>query len=201
LGDPRGIRSAADLAGASPDVLNANDPARLDGKPNHISCSVEYPNHWNLKQFKGRELRFPDWVVLIVDPSVLWRASTYFSPRNAAASSAMHVTGLAGFNSLYPAQVRGAYGKVRVRAPKMLPCCPTDDQAEALVERSIARELIRAVAVVSDEQAKLEQSRLDLLPGILQLPWLVVPAFFTGDWSNAVRQGNRPPERVFEATS
>lgn len=196
LTDPRGIRSTADLEAEAPDVLNRNDPVRLDRKEDYISCSIEYPNSWNFRQFQRRERLFSDWVVLILDPSILWRPTTYFSPRNAASPSAVHARGLAGFQALFAPQVRGAYGRWYVRTDRMLPSCPTDDQAEVLIQRQIERSLIWAVAVASDEQADLERARLKLVPGVPDLAWIVAPAFYTGAWSTLVRRGERPAERL-----
>ncbi|CAN5889712.1 DUF4433 domain-containing protein [soil metagenome] len=197
LTDPRGIRSAADLAADAPDVLNRNDPLRLDGKPAHICCSIEYPNTWNFRQFRDRERFFQDWVVLVVDPSVLWHTSTYFSSCNAAAATAQHVQGVAGFETLFAPAVRGSRGRTFERTPEMPACCPTNDQAEGLVEGNIARSLIRAIAVATDTQAEQERARLRLVPGVPELTWIVAPSFFTGDWSRLIRKGLRPPERVF----
>ena len=86
--------------------------------------------------------------------------------------------------------------RVRARTPQMLACCPTDDQAEAMIPRSIPTGLITGVAVASEGQAKTEEARFRLLK-LPQIDWIIAPALFTGDWSSAVRRGRRPVEKHY----
>lgn len=197
LSDPAGIRCVADIAEKSADTLNQNDPQRYDGRLDCINCSIEYPNFWLLRKVKERETVFRDWVVLLIDAKVLWRPGTVFAPRNAAACVGQHAGGVIGLRALYAPSITGAYGKEFRRSSKMLSCCPTDDQAEVLVPGNIARDLIHAVAVVSEDQGATEAARLGLLPDVTAVSWRVAPALFKGGWSALVRAGKRPTEEVY----
>jgi len=77
----------------------------------------------------------------------------------------------------------------------MLPCCPTDDQAEVLVYKNISRKDIIGVAVPDEEQAKKEKIRwYEILKNIPQIDIIIAPDFFDGAWSNKVRKGIVPQE-------
>jgi hypothetical protein len=63
----RRLLSARDL-NESDLPSNPNDHDRLDGHDDFISCTIEYPNVWFLKQVAARELLFQDWIVLEIAP-------------------------------------------------------------------------------------------------------------------------------------
>lgn len=199
VSSPDGVLATAALREEHEDVLNQNDPLRLDQKDTHISCSIEYPNTHYLKKVAQRERVFEDWVILFIDPVVLTWGSTVFAPCNAAACVDRHATGAAGFEALYEAEIVGGGGRRWRRTAARLAPCPTDDQAEVLVERTIPRALLRAVAVRSEAQLALERSRLRFVSGAVDLPWVVAPALFDGTWTGEIRTGRRPPERVVAA--
>jgi hypothetical protein len=198
LSEPLGIRSVAVLSETGADTLNQNDPSRFDGRPDCINCSIEYPNTHLMRVLKERETLFKDWVVLLIHPRVLWRKGTVFTPLNAAARASKHAEGLSGIRAIYAPSVPGKYGKERQRTETMLPCCPTDDQAEALIPHSISRELILGIAVATEGQADMEAGRLSLCKDVPPMRWVVAPALFTGEWSPRVRTGIRPLEREYE---
>jgi hypothetical protein len=77
----------------------------------------------------------------------------------------------------------------------MLNCCPTDDQAEVMVEKEITRDNIIAIAVASVEQARLEKTRLSLIKDVIMVPWIIAPELFNSEWSKAVRVGKRLEEK------
>lgn len=179
------------------DLLDVTDNARLDGHLDHVCCSIEYPNSWYLRTIRGQDRLFKDWVIVCLNPALLWERETLFSPRNAAAQSgALLQKGWQGWKALFASQVPGAHGKTRSRPAQMLDCCPTDDQAEALVPDAIPQHHIRAVVVKDAQQAHREQVRLQVLGVQPLFPWIVAADLFTTRWSNLVRQGKRPDERL-----
>ena len=65
-------------------AFNPTDLQRLDGFPDHVCCSIQYPNPWYFDAARRRERLFPDWVVLLIDPRCIWQDGTKFSVGNAA---------------------------------------------------------------------------------------------------------------------
>lgn len=175
---------------------NPNDPQRLDGYQDHISCSVEYPNAWYLRQVRSRELLFRDWVVLEVAVEVLWSVACHFSPVNAATAGGAYILGgIDGFTRLYdPAPV----GSRQSRQLLHLDACATDDQAEVLVPSPIPLDQVRAVVAPSEERAQVERSRLaqaGLDPGLLS--WKSSPTVFDPHaLAGRIRSGERCEETL-----
>jgi len=183
-----------------PDLLDQNDEVRLDGHEDYICCSIEYPNTWYLNKVRDRDPLFKEWVLIFLTPSLIWRDDTLYSPRNAAAERGRYIVeGYEGFLQLYQPQVLGAQGRVRTRTPAMLSACPTDDQAEVLVYQHIPSNEIIGVAVASEEQARSELNRLDILGCHPSFNWYVSPDIFNNRWSSTVRYGLRPDEVIFES--
>jgi len=180
------------------DIRDVTDSLRLDGYTDYISCSIEYPNTWYLRQIKNRDALFKDWVIILLNPALLWRSGTLFCPRNAAAQYGSLVSpGYAGFIKLFQSEIAGAGGQIRKRTRQMLPCCPTDDQAEVLVPHHIPIKDIIGIAVSTEEQARHEKVRLSLLPNAITVKWIVAPQLFNTEWSSLVRQGQRPTETPY----
>lgn len=196
--NPRGIIATAELREVAPDLLDVTDNERLDGYPDHISCSIEFPNTWYLKKIKDQDPLFKEWVVLFLKPSHLYKDDTLFCCRNASSQRGRLVRGgYAGFQSLFQQEITGARNQIFKRTTEMLSCCPTDDQAEVLVSGNVPREDIIGVGVCSEGQAERENVRLCLLQDAIPLKWIVVPQIFTTEWSGLVRSGRRPVERPY----
>jgi hypothetical protein len=192
---PEGIKSSASLRQHDADVFNANDPQRLDKHPDHISCSLEYPNYWMLRTMKLREKFYEDWAILLIVPDVLWQAGTLFAPRNAAAAGGRLLAGgSSGFSQMFAQSVTGAYGKAWTRPSTMLDCVPTDDQAEIMVHRAIPLAQITGVAVPSVEKAQLEIERLAAIGSSPGVRWFAAPDLFSQRLSALIRAGTRPRE-------
>lgn len=199
LSSPDGVVSTALLSETTEDILDSTDPQRLDGYKGHVCCSVEYPNTWYLDKVRGKDPLFRDWVVLLLNPSVLWQEGTLFCPRNAATAYGRLVTpGHQGFSAMFAQQSQGAGGRTFSRRPEMLPGCPTDGQAEVLVARNVPRDRIMAVAVASQEQARIEALRLSLVGSAVPVKWIVAPGLFNGSWKPATDRGQRPIEQEFQ---
>jgi hypothetical protein len=200
LFDPSGIRSSKDLQSNAADVFSPNDKQRLDGRPDYISCSIEYPNYWMLRRAKDRETFFRDWSILMISPSALWQPGTLFSKRNAAAEGGRFLDeGADAFESLFAPSVLGARGITRRRPKQMLACSPTDDQAEVMIHNNIPLSMITGVIVPSIEKARVEVARLESLGSIPALSWIVAPEMFSDAASVAIRNGVRPKEISFKS--
>jgi len=202
-----GLVSTAQLSKGERKVFNQQDLERLDAHPDHISCSIEYPNAWYLRQRNrdaGAEARlFPDWVCICIEPHHLWADTTLFCPRNAAAGGGYLIgAGVDTFATLYADSTTGAYGMVftRNRLPR---ACPTDDQAEVLVHRQIPLEDIQQIVVADEAQAKRTFFGLDQLGlGGDLFEYALAPDFFSPSRLSALlRVGKRPVEAAWDHRS
>ena len=113
----QGILASRHLGDDEKATFNPTDLERLDGYPDHVCCSIQYPNAWYFRTARGQEPLFQEWVVLLIDPFYLWRTGTKFSPRNAAAMHGRLVgEGVHAFEALFAETVQGAGGShVRAR--------------------------------------------------------------------------------------
>lgn len=180
--------------------FNQQDLERLDGHPDHICCSIEYPNAWYLRSKRegNRSVRqnFPDWVCVTFNPNHLWAETTLFCPQNASAECGSQIgAGSAMFNSLFATCTLGS--KNRTFSREQLPQqCPTNDQAEVLVLRHIPYADIQHVIVADESQAKrifVGLSQLEAQDDLFQLR--ICPEFFDPvRLSKKLRSGIRPTE-------
>lgn len=181
------------------DEVNPTDEHRLDGHLDKICCSVEYPNSYYLDIVKRKELIFLDWVILFIDPVVLWSPGTLFCQRNAAAENGSLITGgWPGYESMFAPRVQGAGGRVFRRQASHLSCSPTDLQAEVLVQGPIPIDAIRGMAMQTEKQAHTERARWDTL-GLSPptVPIVVAPVLFDKmAMTNHIWTGRRPTETV-----
>ena len=176
--DPRGILASRHLGEDEKSVFNPTDSERLDGYPNHVCCSIQYPNAWYFRTARRQERLFRDWVVLLIDAQYLWRPGTKFCPRNAAAVRGGLINeGVKAFESLFAKTVEGAGGRTFARGSSHPDFLPTDQQAEVLVPDQIRRQDVIGIAVRDEGQAKREVAALKLL-GQEPLPIVIVPEFF-----------------------
>lgn len=197
--DPNGILASARLSVDEKAVFNPTDATRHDGFPNHVCCSVQYPNAWYFRKARANERLFADWVVLFLRPDPLWMPGTKFSARNAAAGYGTNVAeGGSAFDSMFAPSVTGAYGRTYTRTVRHPSWLPTDQQAEVLIPDRVAREDILGVAVASESQAKREHARLTQLEA--DIPTIVIAAdFFDPDrLSSRLLGGTTPAEMVFK---
>lgn len=191
LSSPDGIK-AVDFLDKS--IYDANDPLRLDGKTEFVNCSIQYPNYWYWKKVKDKDSLFKDWVILLINPELILLETTEFCAFNAATDRGAHIKkGYRAFQELFREKVRDI-----VRPPNMLPCCPTDDQAEVLIYKNISRKDIIGVVVKDEDQAHRESVRwYNCLDSIPKIDIIIAPDLFNGEWSKKVRQGIRPEEHKY----
>ncbi len=144
--------------------VNPTDEYRLDGHRDKICCTVEYPNSFYLDIVTKKDLMFHDWVILFINPVVLWSPGTLFCRRNAATENGSLIAGgWPGYQAMFAPQILGTGGKVFARKSTHLPCSPTDMQAEVLVPGPIPVEALLGMAVVTEKQAQTERARWDTL--------------------------------------
>ena len=203
-----GLLSTARLDGAERKVYNQQDLERLDGHPDFVCCSIEFPNGWYLRQrgrdAHGDDLLFPDWVCLCVDPQPLWAETTLFCPRNAAAAHGCLIeAGSAAFHGLFAESVQGAYGRTYTRSPARPAACPTDEQAEVLVYRRIALEDVQVIVVANESQAKrtfLGLTQIGVGEDVFR--FVICPEFFSPQTlSERIKSGRRPIELAWDRGS
>ncbi|MDE2695312.1 MAG: DarT ssDNA thymidine ADP-ribosyltransferase family protein [Chloroflexota bacterium] len=195
-----GLLSTKQLDDHDRATFNKQDLERLDGHPDYISCSIEYPNAWYGRQRRGDTARaaslFPDWVCLTFEPKHLWVDTTLFCPRNAAAEGGRLIRGgVEAFESLYEASVQGSGNRFFTR--NALPsACPTDEQAEVLVRRHVPLNDIQHVIVLDEAQARrtfLGLRQLGLSDDLFR--FRICPGVFDPyRLSRLLRSGTRPAE-------
>ncbi|MHB8243439.1 MAG: DarT ssDNA thymidine ADP-ribosyltransferase family protein, partial [Solirubrobacteraceae bacterium] len=176
------LRSTAELDSDERAAFDQQDLLRLDRHPDHICCSVQYPNIWYLRRKRQQatplQRLFPGWVCLLIDPSYLWVDGSLFCHRNAAAGSGAYLaSGPEAFASIFADPVDGAGGPVyRDQKPDS---CPTDDQSEVLVPKRIPLEHACEIVVADEAQARATYVGLELIGApVRQLRWVVAPELF-----------------------
>lgn len=175
------------------DTKNVNDTVRYDGEMSLVCCSVQYPNSWFLKRAmqNNPDKIFKDWVVLYIDLSILKYKNAKFCPCNASKSCGKHINeNIDDIDSIFANSVPTF---AHSRTSKMLSSCPTDGQAEILIDNNIPREYISGIAVGDEEVAKRVYAILRMYDmGHISL--YIAPDVLTQNWSSMIRDGRRPDE-------
>ena len=175
------------------DTKSVNDTARYDGELDFVCCSVQYPNSWFLKQVMQRDTDkiFKDWVVLYIDLEILKNKKTKFCPCNASKANGAYISSnVEKIDSIY--DITGPAIKYP-RPPQMIPCCPTDGQAEILIEKNVPQEYIIGIAVGNEDVAKRVYALLKMYK-LTYISIYIAPDVLTSRWSNMVREGCLPKE-------
>lgn len=197
-----GLKSVAELADDERAAFDPQDLERLDGHPDHICCTVQYPNVWYLRS-RRRDMTplqrlFPDWVCVLIEPSYLSREDTLVCHRNAAAGRGAFLrSGPKGFKAMFADPVQGSRGPIfRDRKPVS---CPTDDQAEVLISKAVPLTCANRIVVADEEQAKRIYVGLDVIGAPVQtLRWIIAPQFFQTTLSRTLREGGLPSETPWD---
>lgn len=178
------------------DVKAVTDADRYDGAPDHISCTVEYPNSWYFKvaEQKNADKIFRDWVVIYIDPKILNVRQAKFCPCNAGKANGCHICDkMESIESIYDERVpMFEYN----RTESMLSCCPTNGQAEIMIKHSIPPKFFIGIAVISDDMARRVYAMLKTIE-FGDIPIFISPCVFTNKWSEMARKGIRPTETLF----
>lgn len=176
------IRSVADMQADARAMFTRNDLLRLDGHPDKVSCSLQYPNAFYLRKVTSSPgaVNYPDWVCLLLAPDIAAINGSLFCPRNAGAASGSKNPGIDGLVACYADQVVGSRGVVYRRGPTHDPRCPTDVQAEVLVPAPIPLSYAYGIVFPTEQAASSEFVRLEQLsvPIPPHLGWMIAPGMF-----------------------
>ena len=174
------IRSVTDMRADVRAAFAPTDLERLDGHPDKVSCSLQYPNGFYLDVARGKAdaTNYRDWVFLLLDKQVGATTGTLFCSRNAAAGES--APGAQGLLSCYAEQTVGKGGRIYARSPSHDPGSPTDVQAEVLVPAPIPFSSLYAIVFPSAETAAEEEGRLERLSAQVppRIRWIVSPGMF-----------------------
>lgn len=183
----REIRSVAHMDQDARACYTPTDRLRLDGHPDKVSCSLQYPNGFYFAVARQGEgaVNYPDWVCLLIDKTAAAAPGTLFCPRNAAAADAQANPGAGALLACYAPAVRGQGGRTWRRGPAHDPGSPTDVQAEVLVTAPIPLSLVRAIVFPSDAAAREEHGRLDRFGLLADAPRFVVAPGLFDKWKVA----------------
>jgi hypothetical protein len=202
----RQLRSVKDLSGDVRACYRATDLQRLDGYPDKVCCSLQYPNgfYFDIARRKADVVNYPDWVCLLLDKTVAAAEGTLFCPRNAAAAARSAGVGAVGLNACYAPSVRGQGGQTRTRGPQHDPGSPTDIQAEVLVTAPVPLSAIHAIVFPTEAAAVEEYGRLDRF-GMLppdSTRWVISLGMFE-KWTitAAVQSSHYFPETIWSPTA
>jgi hypothetical protein len=176
----RQLRSVRDLSEDVRACYRATDLQRLDGYPDKVCCSLQYPNgfYFDIARRKPDVVNYPGWVCLLLDKTIAATEGTLFCPRNAAAGRP--VPGTSGLYACYALSVRGQGEQIRTRRPQHDPGSPTDIQAEVLVTAPVPLSAINAIVFPTEAAALEEYGRLDRF-GTLPpngVRWVISPGMF-----------------------
>lgn len=142
--------------------FRCNDELRLDKQPQAICLSISFPNYKMFYKYRTQSDN-SSWVVLLLDPSILWKLDCKFYIDNAASVNARNMDLMGDRRS--PSALKEMfenYGHIE-RADLAIPGnFTTHPQAEVLVFDEIDPHFIREVMFYSLEDA---QQWVSLNPG------------------------------------
>jgi hypothetical protein len=127
-----------------------NDHDRADGHKETICLSISFPNYqmfYSIREEKkeAHEVGDSQWIVLLLDPKVLWELDCAFCQRNAAHRN---VSSIPLENRRKPEALKGMFEDFYNIRHQDLPIpqnYPTHPQAEVLVFDSIPVQFIKAI--------------------------------------------------------
>lgn len=197
LSSDRGIVSSNSIR---QDTKNVTDTERYDGELNYVCCSIQYPNSWFLRQAKAanRDQIFTDWVVMYIDPKILKSRKAKFCPCNASVQRGAYIE-----NDMEKLESVFEYRLPTFQYPRssgMLRSCPTNGQAEILIEYNIPRDYIYAVAVGNEDMAGRVYSMLKVY-GLEHIEIYIAPDVLSTNWSQMIKKGKTPTEKKFIKTT
>ncbi|WP_302789260.1 DarT ssDNA thymidine ADP-ribosyltransferase family protein [Hafnia paralvei] len=139
-----------------------NDTIRLDGYTNASCLSITFPNHLMFYKYR-QENPHVNWVVLWIDPSILWLKNCAFCRHNAADARIRSQL----LNSMQtPASLSGMFDEIEGvtsrQEQRLLACDTSDVQAEVLVFDVIEPQYISRAAFNNQET---KDSSMEFLGG------------------------------------
>ena len=176
------------------DTKNINDSVRYDGELDHVCCTVEYPNSWFLKSAITANVDkvFRDWVVLCIDLEVLLVRKAKFCECNASTAHGRYIKD--NFELVDQIFAERVASFCYPRTSSMLPCCPTNGQAEILIQDNIPRQYISKIIVGNDNVAK-QVYAMQKVYSISNIPICIAPDVLSPAWSAMIKAGTRPQEQ------
>lgn len=167
------------------DYVEVNDGLRLDNLQEYINLSIQYPNSFLLKRFRGRlSSSLGGWCLLEISPDLIFRNDALFSIGNAASRSSKD-QGISGtfekFKSLFSQEVlSGSVNNYRpINRAGLARNSPTDEQAEVLLLSAIPIEKINRIIFEDNEQLQISKGAISLMSSKIP-PCLVEPLAFKG---------------------
>lgn len=161
-------------------AVYVNDGKRLDNHRDSVSLSIAHPNDRMFFKYRQESAR-PDWVVLVLDISILWEKDCAFFSGNAASAHLRHLPleMLQG-----PEALEAMFYDAPSRSADALDCCdPTDCQAEVMVFDRIENRYLHGVCFPhAREFAKASELIMDH-----NTNYAIVPEFFNA--RSYVRRG------------
>lgn len=148
---------------------------RLDDNDHAVSVSITAVSHWLFKGKRDRRSPGP-WVVLVLEPRILWELECLFHRCNAASNMERdrggYLGGPFGLQRMFwetddnrrdtPTLFKGQDYRVETGIP---PHLPTLSEAEVQVLQPIPAEVIAAAWVERDDLAEAARAELSRLPG------------------------------------
>lgn len=178
------------------DTKNVNDDARYDGESDHVCCTIEYPNSWFLNSAikNNTDKVFRDWVVLCIDLKILLVRRAKFCECNAGKERGKFIQ--SDFEKIDRIFADRVPSFAHPRTSGMLPCCPTNGQAEILIKDSIPRQYITRIIVGNCDVAGRVYS-MQKFYGISNIPIYIAPDVLSPSWRRLIQQGKRPQEQQY----
>lgn len=114
-------------------LVKFNDEFRFDGCKNANCCSIGHPNYKMFYSLRRSDLN-QEWVVIAINPKILWERDCAFCVENAASSNVTNLSiaqrkGRAAFNKMF----HDIQGKPTREELGISSDFPTNPQAEILV--------------------------------------------------------------------
>lgn len=126
-------------------IPEINDQLRLDGRNNGTSVSISFPNHKMLYKYR-MENPSTSWVILIIQPSILWNKDCAFCKHNAADA---RISRLPLEKLKTPESFLDMFAEIEESNSRLeqnlQDCDPTDVQAEVLIFDIIEPHLIAGI--------------------------------------------------------
>lgn len=181
------------------DIKNVIDYERYDGELDFVCCSVQYPNSWYFNSAKRNNMDrvFRDWVVIYINPTILKIKKAKFCPCNASKQCGAYIEDDMSKLELIFSKKLTTFQYARTQ--NMLCSCPTDGQAEILIENNIPLENISAIAVATKEMAGRVYALLKIYK-LENIDIYIAPDVFSTNWSQLIRRGIKPKEEKYIIT-
>ncbi|WP_197919084.1 DarT ssDNA thymidine ADP-ribosyltransferase family protein [Thiosulfatihalobacter marinus] len=143
---------------------------RLDASDQAVSFSISGASQ-KIFSAKSRDSKQAEWVMLFIDPSILWTHNCRFCFRNAATREMLNHRGFLGgpwaFEQMFsdemaPTRFKGQAYRAETVIPSFL---PTDPDAEVQIIGSVSADQIIGAWTCRNDHAAAIQGELDKIPG------------------------------------